>query len=533
MRSSSNFILLFVLLIVSDCAVLGGYSLHLRAERIAALEEPAPLGAPDSRQEVTLLPVLTSTYDLGSASKVWEDAFIENLNVSGTCTGCGAGSGTQALGTSSPGVIGSLLYYTTAGATPELVAAVATGTLSGGTGLTVTADRFVIGGHATIAADSGFEITKTASSTNWNGFYDAPSTRITAGDHIDWSTNTLNVDTSGTWSGNAGTATALAANGANCSSGSAPIGVDASGAVESCFDVWTEAENTSAAYIPGTRALTIAGTAGQITSSAGSQDLSQDRTWTLSLTNHVIFPGSFNAASASTTHATTTSLYVTDLSSALALFDANGQATEYAGTSCTNQFVRSLSAAAVATCASVSLTADVTGTLAASNGGTGVTSFGGTNHVIYTTAANTLASEAAFTYDQSTNLLTVGNASTTNATASAYFDVAGRQVTGYRYVSFEYATSTSWTGTTTVYTVAPFSGTLQDIQCDMTTGTLNVQASVNSTAAAPMVSASTTPGTVTFTSSNTFTRGDTVSLAIGTPASSPVHVFCSARAYGA
>lgn len=38
----------------------------------------------------------------------------------------------------------------------------------------------------------------------------------------------------GSISGNAGTATALAANGANCSAGSYPLGVDASGAVESC-----------------------------------------------------------------------------------------------------------------------------------------------------------------------------------------------------------------------------------------------------------------------------------------------------------
>jgi hypothetical protein len=45
-----------------------------------------------------------------------------------------------------------------------------------------------------------------------------------------------------TITGNAGTATALAANGANCSSGNAPLGVDASGAVESCFDVATQAE---------------------------------------------------------------------------------------------------------------------------------------------------------------------------------------------------------------------------------------------------------------------------------------------------
>lgn len=49
---------------------------------------------------------------------------------------------------------------------------------------------------------------------------------------------------------NAATATALAANGANAASGNAILGVDASGAAEGAFDVWTEAENTSAAYLP-------------------------------------------------------------------------------------------------------------------------------------------------------------------------------------------------------------------------------------------------------------------------------------------
>jgi len=63
-------------------------------------------------------------------------------------------------------------------------------------------------------------------------------------------TDTLTVtNIAATLTGNADTATALASNGSNCSSGSAPLGVNASGVVESCFDVWTEAENTSAAYI--------------------------------------------------------------------------------------------------------------------------------------------------------------------------------------------------------------------------------------------------------------------------------------------
>lgn len=48
----------------------------------------------------------------------------------------------------------------------------------------------------------------------------------------------------------AATATALAANGANCSANNAPLGVDASGAVESCFAVLTT----------GGRSLTVSGT---------------------------------------------------------------------------------------------------------------------------------------------------------------------------------------------------------------------------------------------------------------------------------
>lgn len=59
-------------------------------------------------------------------------------------------------------------------------------------------------------------------------------TNPTVSSPLQFSSNTLSLNTSGTWSGNAGTATALAANGANCSAGSFPLGVDASGAAENC-----------------------------------------------------------------------------------------------------------------------------------------------------------------------------------------------------------------------------------------------------------------------------------------------------------
>lgn len=60
-------------------------------------------------------------------------------------------------------------------------------------------------------------------------------------------------------------------------------------------------------------------------------------------------------------------------SSGTALQAGNGSGgfSAYAGTSCTNQFPRSLSAAGAATCASVALGTDVSGTLPAANGGLG------------------------------------------------------------------------------------------------------------------------------------------------------------------
>jgi hypothetical protein len=39
---------------------------------------------------------------------------------------------------------------------------------------------------------AGYNIPLTASTTNWNGFYDVPSTRISAGTNLSWSGNTLN-----------------------------------------------------------------------------------------------------------------------------------------------------------------------------------------------------------------------------------------------------------------------------------------------------------------------------------------------------
>ncbi len=61
--------------------------------------------------------------------------------------------------------------------------------------------------------------------------------------------------------------------------------------------------------------------------------------------------------------------------------------------------------------------------LSVANGGTGVSTFGGTNLVLYTTAADTLASEAAFGYNASTDVL-----SFVNGVVSTAFDIASAGV---------------------------------------------------------------------------------------------------------
>lgn len=126
---------------------------------------------------------------------------------------------------------------------------------------------------------------------------------------------------------------------------------------------------------------------------------------------------------------TFSSLKDTGLSTGLVLGAAASNFSTYAGTSCTNQFQRSLSASGAATCETVSLTADVAGITPTANGGTGIAFFtaaGPTVARVYTfpdAAATILYSGGALGTPSSgvaTNLtgtasgLTAGNV-TTNA----------------------------------------------------------------------------------------------------------------------
>lgn len=79
--------------------------------------------------------------------------------------------------------------------------------------------------------------------------------------------------------------------------------------------------------------------------------------------------------------------------STVLLGNGTGGFSSYAGTSCTNQFPRSLSTAGAATCASVSLSADTTGTLSVGKGGSGLTTVAA-DQVYLGTAADTFTAKS-------------------------------------------------------------------------------------------------------------------------------------------
>ena len=63
------------------------------------------------------------------------------------------------------------------------------------TGLSISGSPITTSGTLGLTYTAGYEGLLTASSTNWNGFYNVPSTRISDGTGLTWSSNTLNCDT--------------------------------------------------------------------------------------------------------------------------------------------------------------------------------------------------------------------------------------------------------------------------------------------------------------------------------------------------
>jgi hypothetical protein len=381
---SKGFITPAVILTLSALAIGGSF--------LAWHNNQQQLGAPTSQSTRHLLPFTDSTYDVGSTTLAYRTGYFDELCLTAdTCetTWPEGGAGGGGLATTTPWTAGNLAYVID----NDTLASVATGTLSESvTGLEFDATRSLVGGAAALSLTTGYVIPLSASTTNWNTFYDTPSNRITGGTGLTWTGNTLDVDdsyvlnTGDTISGDltvtgtttVATTTASRLSVSELTSALVQTGSDgllAEYAGTSCTNqVFTAlsalgvatCSSINNAYWSGTDLSVSNGGTGASTFT-NNRVLTGNGTSALVAEANLTFDGSILtvagelSVSATSTLATTTSsrLTVSELTSALTLTDANGLLAEYTGTSCTNQFVRSLSALGVATCASVA-TADIT-----------------------------------------------------------------------------------------------------------------------------------------------------------------------------
>jgi len=179
----------------------------------------------------------------GVTGNDWTDFCVSITGSASLCDGDDAsgagGSSAYEIATTSTIAVPQVAYFTQIGGRTTL-GSVATGTISVPTGLTVTANRYTLGGATAIGLDTGYVI---------------------------------------------------------------PL------------------QSTLDAKALGATTITINGTANQITSSAGAQDLSANRTWTLSFPNQVVFPQ----------YASTTNGFSTPYASTTALHIGTGQGFLYAG----------------------------------------------------------------------------------------------------------------------------------------------------------------------------------------------------------
>lgn len=183
------------------------------------------------------------------------------------------------------------------------------------------------------------------------------------------------------------------------------------------------------------------------------------------------------------------------------------------------------------------------------------------NQVLYFTSTNatpaTFGGDTSLTYNGTTDLLTLLNASSTALSISAFLQipnttaetktqagVIGLDTTsnqlkvgngtasvvygnGNIYPAFTYSTSTAWTGTTTRPLGTAFVGETWDaVECWTDAGTLNYQFH-DGTNKMDMRQATGTVSRFAISTNNTFTASEKRFVDIGTPATSPTYISCT------
>jgi hypothetical protein len=125
-------------------------------------------------------------------------------------------------------------------------------------------------------------------------------------------------------------------------------------------------------------------------------------------------------------------------------------------------------------------------------------------------------------------LVTTVSGILTKLTLSNGFSLSGSTLSQMEQRSFTVATSTSWTGTTTIGLQVGYGQQWNTARCFTDVGSLFVDL-YHGSSHTTLFNASTTVGTVTLSTNNTVTDLDKVYVDIGTPASSPTKVTCTIK----
>ncbi len=161
-------------------------------------------------------------------------------------------------------------------------------------------------------------------------------------------------------------------------------------------------------------------------------------------------------------------------------------------------------------------------TIATANGGTNQTSYTA-NSLVYTdSAGTTFKSSGSAT---STLSLSAG-LSTTTGTLGTLVGGTSAIIGQIENRGFSYATTTAWTGTTTIQLGIGYGEKWQNAKCYTDVGTLDLDFQHASTHFNYIRGASTTVGSINMGNAAD-TVGDKVSVAIGTPATAPTIIACT------
>jgi hypothetical protein len=131
-----------------------------------------------------------------------------------------------------------------------------------------------------------------------------------------------------------------------------------------------------------------------------------------------------------------------------------------------------------------------------------------------------------------------GTSGFTNTTGQMFIDTTSGQLrynsgtatstlVNFYTTGFAYATSTAWTGTTTIFMAPAMANlTFDGVYCETNTGTVGVSLYDGTNRANYIPTASTTPNYFGYTTNNTFTAGESIRIDIGTPATTPTKASC-------